>query len=69
MFEIGKVYHRRTELHDVYGGNRQSASLVREHPYIFLFSAPAVGSSATRTAGYPTRSTSIRRGQLGNMDS
>ena len=42
MFEIGKIYHRRIDLHDKYGGNRQSGiAPCGDHPFVFLFSAPA----------------------------
>jgi hypothetical protein len=41
MFQIGKLYHRKTELHDKYGGNRQAGiASSRSRPYIFLFSSP-----------------------------
>ena len=38
MFEIGKVY-KRSELHDLYGGNRQGGiANSANHPFIFIFS-------------------------------
>lgn len=41
MFQVGKLYHRQTELHDKYGGNRQSGiASSGSHPYIFLFNSP-----------------------------
>lgn len=41
MFQMGKIYHRQTELHDRYGGNRQSGiASSSNHPYVFLFSSP-----------------------------
>ena len=42
MFEVNRIYHRRKELHDLYGGNRQSGiASCSGHPYVFLFTAPA----------------------------
>jgi 5-methylcytosine-specific restriction protein A len=41
MFELNRIYHRKRELHDIYGGNRQGGiASCGNHPYIFLFSAP-----------------------------
>ncbi len=41
MFERGKMYHRQRELHDRFGGNRQSGiAPCASHPYILLFSSP-----------------------------
>jgi 5-methylcytosine-specific restriction enzyme A len=41
-FEIGQRIHRPIELHDCYGGNRQSGiSPCAEYPYVFLFIAPS----------------------------
>ena len=41
MFEIGRIYHRQKDLHDIYGGNRQSGiSSCANHPIIFLFTSP-----------------------------
>jgi len=40
-FEPGKIYHRQHDLHDKYGGNRQSGIvLCAKHPFIFLFTSP-----------------------------
>src|SRR6056297_2335082 len=37
-FEVGKVYNRRRDLHDRFGGQRQGGmSTPRDHPVIFLF--------------------------------
>lgn len=42
MFEVGKVYHRQSEIHDRFGGNRQAGiASSAEHPYVFLFTSPA----------------------------
>lgn len=41
MFKVGKTYHRQSEIHDKYGGNRQSGiAASAEYPYIFLFTSP-----------------------------
>jgi len=40
MFKIGAIYNRREDIHNIYGGNRQSGIVpTPEHPYVFLFSA------------------------------
>ena len=39
MFEKGRTYHRRTDIHSRFGGQEQGGiSTPREYPYIFLFS-------------------------------
>lgn len=41
MFTVGKLYHRQNELHDNYGGNRQSGiSSCASHPIVFIFTSP-----------------------------
>jgi 5-methylcytosine-specific restriction protein A len=41
MFEQGKTYHRQRDLHDRFGGNRQSGiAACATHPYVFLFGSP-----------------------------
>ena len=38
MFEIGRLYKRSSEIHDVYGGQRQGGiSSPKNHPCIFIF--------------------------------
>jgi hypothetical protein len=38
MFEVGRVYNRRLEIHQPYGGQRQGGiSTPRDWPFIFLF--------------------------------
>ena len=38
MFEIGQVYHRQKEIHDVHGGQRQGGiSTPAAAPFVFLF--------------------------------
>ncbi len=42
MFTPGKVYNRRQDLHDRYGGQRQGGiSTPRNHPIIMLFTSEA----------------------------
>jgi hypothetical protein len=42
VFERGKTYHRRTDLHSRFGGSAQSGiAPCAKHPYIFLFTGPA----------------------------
>lgn len=41
-FEIGQIYSRLHDIHEVYGGQRQSGiSPSSEHPFIFIFSGKA----------------------------
>ncbi len=41
MFKIGQEYNRQSDLHDVYGGNRQSGiAPSATHPIVFLFTSP-----------------------------
>jgi 5-methylcytosine-specific restriction protein A len=41
MFTVGQKYHRQSQLHDKYGGNRQSGiASCSVHPIVFLFSSP-----------------------------
>lgn len=38
MFEINKEYKRRSEIHDIYGGQQQGGiSTPKNHPVIFIF--------------------------------
>lgn len=40
-YVIGQEYHRRTDLHEAFGGSRQSGmSASAQHPVIFLFTGP-----------------------------
>ncbi len=41
MFEKGELYDRQSDIHEKFGGNRQSGiASCANHPYIFLFSSP-----------------------------
>ncbi len=38
MFEIGKIYNRRSDIHSKYGGQEQGGiSTPAKFPYIFIF--------------------------------
>ena len=68
-FEEGQRVHRQHDLHDRFGGNRQSGiAPCANHPYIFLFSSP-MGDEYGYEDGW--RSTTIYiysgEGQYGDM--
>lgn len=38
LFDIGQVYNRKTDIHDIFGGNRQSGICSSaKYPYVFIF--------------------------------
>ena len=42
MFEVGKEYHRWSQIHDIYGGQQQGGiSTPKDHPMVFLFASEA----------------------------
>jgi 5-methylcytosine-specific restriction protein A len=70
VFERGKTYHRRTELHGRFGGNGQSGiAPCAEHPYVFLFTAPA-GEQYGYEDGWlsTTQFSYTGEGQVGDME-
>lgn len=70
MFERGKTYHRRTDLHARFGGNGQSGiAPCVEHPYVFLFTAP-VGEEYGYQDGWlsTTQFSCTGEGQAGDME-
>lgn len=70
QFEIGKLYHRRSELHEVYGGSAQSGiSNCAKFPVIFLFTTPN-GSKFGYKDGWIDGETYqyTGEGQVGNME-
>lgn len=70
MFTIGESYHRQSDLHNKYGGNRQSGiSACSKHPIIFLFSAPT-GKESGYKDGFVSNDTYIYSGEgsVGNME-
>ena len=41
-FEIGKIYNRRTDIHEIYGGQQQGGiSTPRSVPSVFVFTGSA----------------------------
>jgi 5-methylcytosine-specific restriction protein A len=70
MFETGQLYTRQTDIHDKFGGNRQSGIAVSAaHPYIFLFSSPR-GKDFGYSDGWSSEDEFLYtgEGQLGDMD-
>lgn len=70
MFQRGRTYHRRTDIHAPYGGNAQSGiAPCAHHPYVFLFSAPA-GERFGYVDGWQstTEFSYTGEGQLGDME-
>jgi hypothetical protein len=60
VFEIGRVYHRRRDIHGPYGGSWQSGIAPSgDWPLVFLFT----GQSAAK-CGYDDERTEHRRGNL-----
>lgn len=44
MFEIGKIYNRRSDIHGIYKGQQYGGiATPAEHPYIFIFTGDAGG--------------------------
>src|SRR5262245_43199781 len=70
MFQRGKTYHRRTEIHTPYGGNGQSGiAPCAEHPYVFLFSSPAGEQYGYRDGWLSALEFSYTgEGQVGDME-
>jgi restriction system protein len=69
-FELFKTYHRQTDLHDKYGGNRQAGIAVcAEHPFIFLFTSPT-GDEFGYQDGWRSEDEYVYtgEGQLGDME-
>jgi len=70
IFELFKTYHRQTDLHDKYGGNRQAGIAVcAEHPLIFLFTSPS-GDEFGYQDGWRSENEYVYtgEGQLGDME-
>jgi 5-methylcytosine-specific restriction protein A len=70
VFERDKTYHRRADLHARFGGNAQSGiAPCADHPYVFLFTAPA-GEQYGYEDGWlsPTQFSYTGEGQLGDME-
>lgn len=62
-FNIGQTYHRQKELHDRFGGNRQSGiAACTKHPIIFLFETPS-GKESGYQDGHITEDTYYYTGE------
>ena len=70
MFQPGKTYHRGRDLHDRFGGNRQSGiSACASHPYVFLLSSPRGEEFGYRDGWVgPTEYSYTSEGQSGDME-
>jgi 5-methylcytosine-specific restriction protein A len=70
MFERGKRYHRQNDLHNHFGGNRQSGiAPCASHPFIFLFSSPRGEEFGYRDGWLsPTEYAYTGEGQAGDME-
>ena len=69
MFQEGRKYNRRLDIHDVYGGQRQSGIVTpRDHPILFLFSSEQ-GKSHGYSDGYREDGSFwyTGEGQIGDM--
>lgn len=70
IFDLFKTYHRQTDLHDKYGGNRQAGIAVcADHPLIFLFTSPT-GDEFGYQDGWRSENEYVYtgEGQLGDME-
>lgn len=69
MFDRGKTYNRRTDIHAPYGGNTQSGiAPCANHPYVFLFTGPAGEQYGYQDVWLSaTQFSYTGEGQLGNM--
>lgn len=70
-FEIGQTYRRQSDIHDVYGGGRQSGiSPSADHPFIFIFSGSTGEAFGYEDGWQEAEQTFLYsgEGQLGDMD-
>lgn len=70
-FDIGQTYRRKTDIHDVYGGGRQSGiSPSANHPFIFIFSGSTGEEFGYEDGWQEAEQTFLYsgEGQLGDMD-
>ena len=71
MFEVGKRYHRLKEIHEPYGGSRQSGiSPSSTHPYIFLFFGKSGEAFGYEDGWQPDEQIFLYtgQGQIGDME-
>jgi 5-methylcytosine-specific restriction protein A len=70
MFEVGRVYNRRLEIHEPYGGQRYGGiSTPRDRPFIFLFTGES-GEQYGYEDGWDDNGVFVYtgEGQKGDMD-
>jgi 5-methylcytosine-specific restriction protein A len=70
MFEVGKIYNRRDEIHKVYGGQQQRGiSTPANHPLIFLFTGESGESYGYEDKFQPDGTFRYTgEGQVGDME-
>ncbi len=68
MFIVGQIYRRQSDLHDKYGGNRQSGVFVcAKYPFILLFESPS-GTDKGYLDGEALKDTYYYTGEGGKGD-
>ncbi len=70
MFEVGKTYNRRSDIHGVYKGQQYGGiATPSKHPYVFIFTSDA-GEAYGYDDGYGTDDTFwyTGEGQVGDME-
>ena len=70
-FEIGATYRRKPDIHDVYGGGRQSGiSPSADHPFVFIFSGSTGESYGYEDGWQEAEQTFLYsgEGQIGDME-
>ncbi|NDV90499.1 HNH endonuclease [Alteromonas sp. 345S023] len=68
MFVVGKEYNRRSEIHDVYGGQAQGGiSTPKNHPFIFIFTSDSGAQHGYRDEYIDGLFWYTGEGQVGDM--
>jgi 5-methylcytosine-specific restriction enzyme A len=68
MFEVGKVYNRRKDLHEVYGGQEQGGiSTPASHPVILIFTGESGSEYGYRDSWDGDTFSYTGEGQKGDM--
>ena len=68
MFVVGKEYHRKSEIHSVYGGQAQGGiSTPKNHPFIFIFTSDSGAQHGYRDEYVDGLFWYTGEGQLGDM--
>jgi len=70
MFDIGREYHRRSEIYGEFGGQEQGGiSTPAKHPYIFIFSGDSGEKYGYKDGWFDTeRYRYTGQGQRGDME-